>query len=76
MSSPIYNAILFYILFVIIILFAKPEIMYCNKTGKFKPFGCGDDQSLVCFPVACIASAISLYFIFLIMQVIGNFLSE
>ena len=37
-SSPIYNAILFYILFVIILLVIKPNVMYDHKTKKFKAF--------------------------------------
>lgn len=75
-SNPIYNTILVYILFVIIILFIKPNIVYCHKTKKFKQFGLNDNQSLMCFPVLCIMSVIIIYFVFLIFHIIGCYLDD
>lgn len=73
-SSPVYNTILFYILFIAIILFIKPKTIYCHKTKKFKPFGCNKNQTLICFPVICIMSVIILYFVFLVVDIISCYL--
>ena len=75
-SNPIYNTILVYILFVIFILFIKPNNIYCHKTNKFKQFGLSENQSLMCFPVVCIISVIIIYFIFLIIHIIGCYLDD
>lgn len=79
-SSPVYNAILFYILIVIILLVIKPNIMYNNKTNKFKSFGIGDngqdDQTFFAFPLMALSSAISLYFFFLFGGILNNYLDN
>ena len=48
--------------------------MYCYKKKKFKSFGLGDDQSLVCFPIVCISAVIIFYFIFLMVEIINGYL--
>lgn len=73
-SSPVYNTILFYILLITIILVLKPENMYCQKTKRFKSFGCGKNQTLFCFPIVCITSVIIFYFIFLTVEIISEYL--
>jgi hypothetical protein len=73
-SSPVYNTILFYILFVVIILIMKPQFMYCDKTKRFKSFGCGSDQTICCFPIICFASVVILYIIFLFVQILNEYL--
>ena len=75
-SSPVYNTILFYILLIALLLIIKPNIMYCYKSKKFKSFGCGKEQTLFCFPLICITSVIILYFIFLMMDILGNYLDK
>ena len=75
-SSPIYNAILFYILFVIIILIIKPNVMYDHKTKKFKAFGCGENQTLFAFPIVSLSSAVIFYIIFLIGSVLNDYLDK
>ena len=75
-SSPVYNTILFYIIFVAIILFIKPKSIYCHKTKKFKAFGCNKNQTLMCFPVMCIISVIVFYFIFLTIHIICCYLDK
>jgi hypothetical protein len=75
-SGPIYNTILFYIFFITIILIIKPKIMYCNKNKCFKPFGCEKGQTLFCFPIACITSIIVLYLIFLMIDIIQNYMNK
>lgn len=76
-SSPIYNAILFYILFIIIILVMKPNIMYNHQTKKFKPFGCGGpDQTFFAFPIVALSSAVIFYIIFLVGSILNNYLDS
>lgn len=75
-SSPIYNTILFYILLVTLILILKPSSMYCDKTKRFKSFGCGRDQTILCFPIICLTSVIIFYFIFLMIEIISGYLDK
>lgn len=75
-SSPVYNTILFYILLVAIILILKPAFMYCNKTKRFKSFGCSKDQTILCFPIVCLSSVIVLYFIFLTIDILNSYLEK
>jgi len=75
-SSPVYNTILFYILLVTIILVLKPSNMYCQKTKRFKSFGCGKNQTLLCFPIVCITAVIVFYFIFLMVEIISGYLDN
>lgn len=75
-GSPIYNAILFYILFIIIIVVVKPEIMYNHKTNKFKSFGFSDNETLFAFPIVSLSIAVLLYFFFLFSGILNNYLDE
>jgi uncharacterized membrane protein len=62
--TPVYNAIVFYILIIIIILITKPRFLYSHKDKKFKQFGCKPNQTLLSFPVVCILMGIILYMSF------------
>ena len=75
-SSPIYNTIIFYIFFVIIIILIKPESMYDHKTKTFKQFGFEKGQTFFSFPVMCIVMAIVLYLIFLTMDIVNKLISS
>lgn len=75
-TSPVYNTILFYILLVTLILVLKPAFMYCNKTKKFKPFGCGEGHTLACFPIVILTSVIVFYLIFLMIEIINDYLEN
>lgn len=75
-SNPVYNAIIFYVLFVIIILLIKPNFMYCDKNKKFKSFGLSEGRSLVCFPIVCVTMAIILYLIFLVVDILCCYLDK
>jgi len=50
--------------------------MYCDKTKKFKSFGCGKDQTILCFPIICLTSVIVFYLIFLTVDILGNYLND
>ena len=75
-SSPIYNTIIFYIFFIIIIILIKPDTMYEHKTKTFKQFGFEKGQTLFSFPVISIVMAVILYVIFLIMDIVNKLISQ
>ena len=69
-ANPVYNAIIFYIMFMCLLLFLKPDFMYCNKTKRFRSFGTDKDCTLLSLPVMSILTAIILYFIFLTIDIL------
>ena len=75
-ASPVYNAILFYILFVIILLVLKPSSMYNHNTKKFRSFGCSEGQTLFAFPIVALSSAVIFYIIFLVSGILNNYLDN
>lgn len=74
-SSPLYNTIFFYILFVIMIILFKPSSLYCHKNKRFKSFGCGDNETIFCFPLLCIVLVIGLYTLFFVIDIINRYIS-
>lgn len=74
-NTPLYNTIIFYILFITLILITKPEFMYSNKQKRFKAFGCGKDQTLFAFPLVCVGSGIALYTLFLLISIFSSKIS-
>lgn len=75
-STPLYNAILFYIIIIFILLITKPSFMYCHKTNKFKPFGLGENKTIFSFPLVSISSGILLYLLFLTIYILCKYLDE
>lgn len=75
-QSPVYNTILFYIFIILILVFFKPNFMYCDKTKKFKSFGLGEDKTLFSFPLVCITCVISLYLVFLTVEILNGYLDS
>jgi len=55
-------SIVIYLLLTCIVYKIKPKIMFENK--KLKPFGVGNSQTLMSFPVFSILSAIGIYYVF------------
>jgi len=75
-GSPVYNAIIFYIIIMVSIILLKPSILYSNKTKRFKSFGCEKGQTLMSLPIVATSTAITLYFIFLVIDLLNNFISK
>lgn len=73
---PVYNAIIFYIMFICIILIIRPKIMYCCETKKFKSFGFGDNKTLMSFPIVAISMGIILYMFFLWVEILYLYLND
>ncbi len=75
-NTPVYNAIIFYIVIVCIIVLLRPKSMYCHRTKKFKSFGFGDNKTLLSLPIVCIASSMLLYLVFLLVQVLYKYFNK
>ncbi len=75
-NSPLYNALFFYIVIVVLIVILKPEFMYCQKTKKFKSFGSQQNQTFICFPLVCLTCAVVLYFVFLVVEILNRYLDS
>ena len=69
-NTPVTNTIIFYIIIVILLVLIKPNFIYDHKTNKFKSFGCGENKTLISFPVVCIGVGIVLYLIFLLINIL------
>ena len=68
--NPVTNALIFYVIFVLILLIVKPKFLYSDKNKKFKQFGCRKDQTLLSFPVIAIIAGIFFYMIFSSLEVV------
>lgn len=75
-SDPLYNSILFYILFIILIILLKPKFLYCQETNKMKSFGFGENQTIFCFPLVCIMSIVVFYLVFLGLDIVNDALKS
>lgn len=75
-ATPVYNTIIIYILIMCIIILVKPKIMYCRKTNRFKSFGLGPRCTLISFPIVSISTAIGVYSIFLIIELLHRVLMK
>lgn len=67
-KSPLNNAIIFYIILIILVIVIKPKFIYNYKINKFKPFGYDDGQTLFPFPFVCISGSIMLYMLFSVFE--------
>jgi len=68
-NSRIVYATLFYVLLVILIVLAKPSIIF-DKDGSIKPFGVGEDKTMFSLGVFSIVLAIVSYYIFCLVDMI------
>lgn len=75
-NTPVFNTIIFYLIVICLILIIKPKFMYSDKENKFKQFGCGEDQTLLSFPIVGIGSGIIIYAIFLFIDALFSYLDK
>lgn len=69
-NTRIIYSILFYVLFMILIILAKPGIMF-NKNGEIKGFGVLDNEkTLFSFGVFTVIIAIISFYIFVMIDLI------
>ena len=69
-STPLYNAIIIYVILVIILMILKPPIFYNDDKTRLRPFGIDDGETLLSFGAVVITCGILIYFIFLAIWVL------
>lgn len=62
--NPLYNSLITYIIVIIILILYKPNIIYDNKSKKFKQFGVDKQSSLLPLPILSLLIAIIIYIFF------------
>jgi len=62
--NPVINSIIVYILIICYLLYAKPSIIYDNKTKQYKQFGVDRGKSILPLPILAIITAILSYIVF------------
>lgn len=62
-NNTLYNSILIYLVMVALIIAIKPNFIYDHKNKRFREFGIGDNKTPLSFPVLCMASAMTVYFL-------------
>ena len=68
-NSRIIYAVIFYILLVVLIVLAKPSVMF-EKDGTIKQFGIGEDKTMFSLGVFSVVLAIVSYYIFCLVDMI------
>ena len=59
--SPAFSAIIIYIIFILIIIILKPNIIYDHQNKKFREFGFSGDKSMVTLMILGIISSFIIY---------------
>lgn len=75
-DTPVYNAIICYILLICILLIFKPSFLYSNEKKRFKSFGFDEDKTIMPFPMVAIGSGILLYALFIWIQIVFKYLEK
>lgn len=59
--SPVFSAIIIYIIIILIIAITKPNFLYDHDTKKFKEFGFSNNQSIITLTSLGIALSFVIY---------------
>lgn len=68
-SARIIYSILFYVLLIILIILAKPSVMF-EKDGSLKQFGIGDEKTMFSLGVFTVVLAVLSFYIFCMIDLI------
>jgi hypothetical protein len=68
-SARIIYSILFYVLLIILIILAKPSVIF-EKDGSLKQFGIGDDKTMFSLGVFTIVLAVLSFYVFCMIDLI------
>lgn len=68
-TGRIVYAILFYVLLVILLVLAKPSVMF-ERDGTIKQFGVGEDKTMFSVGVFSIVLAVVSYYVFCIVDMV------
>jgi hypothetical protein len=69
LNSRIVYAILFYVLLIILLVLAKPSVMF-ERDGSIKQFGVGDEKTMFSVGVFSVVLAIVSYYIFCLVDMV------
>ena len=69
LNSRVIYSVLFYVLLIILIILAKPSIIF-NSNGDIKLFGIGEEKTLFSLGVASILLALLSFYIFCLIDLI------
>lgn len=69
-SSLLYNSMIAYIIFVIIVVNVKPVWMYDYKNNKFKEFGTNNNQTFMSLHMTCIIASIMIFLLFSFLEML------
>lgn len=68
-NSRIVYAVLFYVLLIMLIILAKPSMMF-EADGSIKQFGVGEDKTMFSVGVFSVILAVVSYYIFCLVDMI------
>lgn len=68
-SSRIVYAVLFYVLLVILIVLAKPSVIF-EQDGSIKQFGLGEDKTMFSMGVFTVVLALISFYVFCLVDMI------
>jgi hypothetical protein len=68
-SSRIVYAVLFYILLIILIVLAKPSVIF-EEDGSIKPFGLGEEKTMFSMGVFTVVLALISFYVFCLVDMI------
>jgi len=68
-NSRIIYAILFYVLLIILIVSAKPSIIF-ESDGSIKPFGIGEEKTMFSMGTFTVVLALVSYYIFCLVDLV------
>ena len=69
LSSRVIYSVLFYVLLIILIILAKPSIIF-HSNGVIKTFGVGENKTMFSLGVASIVLAIMSFYIFCLIDLV------
>ena len=71
-STRVIYAVLFYVLLIILIILAKPSVMFENN-GTLKQFGIGEDKTMFSLGVFTVVLAVLSFYVFCMIDLVfGN----
>ena len=68
-STRVIYAVLFYILLIILIILAKPSVMFENN-GSLKHFGIGEDKTMFSLGVFTVVLAVLSFYVFCMIDLV------
>lgn len=68
-STRVIYAVLFYVLLIILIILAKPSVMF-EPNGSIKQFGIGEDKTMFSLGVFTVVLAVLSFYVFCIIDLV------